>query len=381
MSIEFGKRVRTVRARLQLTQEQVAERLGIPRSAISEIESGKRQVTASELVDLAGLFGEPVEALLGLGEEHAGDEAVMFRADGLPSMAQAQLQGWVRWCETYQWLEDSLGERPAGGLRPVMAVFSTFAQAADLAEQERARLELGETPAHGLLAALEERVGVKVLFLDLEESVSGASINSTRFGPAIVVNRRHRPGRRVFTLAHELFHLLVRGPVVRAGVPRGWHVCDGQSLGQKKDLVEQLADSFAGRLLMPAEHFIERLRQTVSESGAASPVDLICLARYFGVSVQAVFVQLGVLRLAPWDVAMGAYRDPVFQEQIERAGPERASEPERFRRLAIKACLAEKISRGRLAELLEMNVADVDDVLQRYGAGGTDRGISLTLPR
>jgi hypothetical protein len=35
--------------------------------------------------------------------------------------------------------------------------------------------------------------------------------------------------------------------------------------------------------------------------------------------------------------------------------------PTRFKRLAVKACLGEHVSRSRLAELLAINVADVED--------------------
>lgn len=50
--------IRAARERLKITQEQVAEHLGIPRSAVSEMEAGKRDISASELFALARLFGE-----------------------------------------------------------------------------------------------------------------------------------------------------------------------------------------------------------------------------------------------------------------------------------------------------------------------------------
>jgi Zn-dependent peptidase ImmA (M78 family)/DNA-binding XRE family transcriptional regulator len=373
-------RTRERRTQLGLTQEQVAARLGVPRSAVSDIEAGKREVSAAELVALRDLLGLSLEQLLGIVEERSEDAEPMFRAAALAPETSVYLDRWMQRCEEFQRLEAELGDEPASGLRPIQGAITSFEQVDRLADEERDRLKLGLTPAHTLLGVLEDRLRVKVMFADLDDGLSGASLTSPRFGPAILANRRHSPGRRVFTLAHELFHLLVRGPIARVGHARPWHVCDVQPAGARKDRVEQLADRFAGRLLVPPEHFLERLRQVVRTDGAADQMDLIALARYFGVSVQAVFVQLAVHKLAPWNVAMGGYRDPALQESILQAGPESGPEPQRFKRLAVRAYLAERISKGKLAELLDVNIADVDDELDRLGGGGTDRGMRIALP-
>ncbi len=381
-SKRLGERIREARARLDLTQDQVAAHLAIPRSAVSDIEAGKREVSAAELVGLADLFGESLEQLLDVAERRA-DEDLMLRAATVATPARAQLEHWIRLCEEYQWLEGELGEgkERQSDLRPTQRTFSRFEDAQALADEERSRLALGQTPAHVLLGVLEERVGIKVLFLDLEGEISGASVSSSRFGPAILVNRAHTPGRRVFTLAHELFHLVARGPIVRLGQPPAWHVCDVWPNTEKKSRVEQLADRFAGRLLVPPDHFLERLRLMLRGDQQLDEVDLIEVARYFGVSVQAVFVQLALHKLVPWDLAVEGYRERVVQERIVQAAPEAGAEPERFRRLAIKAYRSERISRARLAELLGIAATEVDETLSRHGAGGTDRGFRVTLPR
>lgn len=376
----LGERIRSARARLGLTQEQVAERLAIPRSAVSDIESGKRELSAAEVVRLADLFGESVERLLGVTEPGLAREQLMFRAEAVPPAARASLSAWLGLCETYATLERELGEERVTDLRPLTAEFSTFEQAQRLADEERARLGLGPTPAHALLGVLEDRLAVKVFYLDLDDAISGASVTSRVSGPAILVNRRHSAGRRAFTLAHELFHLLVRGPVLRAGQQPAWHVCEGGALAGKKDHVEQLADRFAGRLLVPPAHFVERLRLMCKTDGSIDPMDLIAVARYFGVSVQAVFVQLGLLNLAPRALTMQAYRDPAFQDDLARAGEDVGPMPQRFARLAVKAYRAEKISRGRLAELLEVDVGEIDAMMRRFGGGEGDRGIDIVLP-
>lgn len=363
-----------------MTQEFVAERLGIPRSAVSEIESGKRELSATELFDLARLFGEPMEYLLNREERQPEEEFVMLRADAITPLTKAEMRRFATRCHDYRQLEEWTGEAREPDLRRPHRVFSTFEQAQTLADDERKRLELGLTPAHQLLEVLEERVGVKVLYTGLEEGISGASINSRRFGPAILVNQSHPAGRRLFTLAHEYFHLLTEGRVAGSKGASAAHLCEARKPDEKKDRAEQLADQFAGQLLMPRQHFIEQLQRLIRPDKTMEALDLIGVARYFGVSVQAVFVRMAVLKVVPWDVANKAYNDPEVQNGI-KGGVEEEPKPRRFKRLAVKAFLADEISRSRVAELLDINVVDVAEEVRRWGGGDAGRGVKLALPR
>jgi len=56
----FGLRLKEAREYLELSQDEVARELGIPRTAISLMESGQRKVEALELQKLARLYEKPV---------------------------------------------------------------------------------------------------------------------------------------------------------------------------------------------------------------------------------------------------------------------------------------------------------------------------------
>ncbi len=58
--IEFGRRLKEAREYLELSQDEVARELEIPRTAISLMESGQRKVEALELQKLARLYHRPV---------------------------------------------------------------------------------------------------------------------------------------------------------------------------------------------------------------------------------------------------------------------------------------------------------------------------------
>ena len=60
----LGARLREARNYLGFKQEEVANALGIPRTALSDIESGQRKVEAIELQRLAKLYRQSVSHFL-----------------------------------------------------------------------------------------------------------------------------------------------------------------------------------------------------------------------------------------------------------------------------------------------------------------------------
>lgn len=76
----LARRLRQSREYLGLSQEAVAERLGVPRASVSAMEAGKRKVSSMELRDLARLYRTSIEQLL--GEEPDQDPVVgaLYRA-------------------------------------------------------------------------------------------------------------------------------------------------------------------------------------------------------------------------------------------------------------------------------------------------------------
>lgn len=61
---ELAKRIKNFRENLELSQEQIAEKLRLPRPSISQIESAQREVSSIELAKLAQIFGVSPDFLL-----------------------------------------------------------------------------------------------------------------------------------------------------------------------------------------------------------------------------------------------------------------------------------------------------------------------------
>lgn len=64
----LGARLRQVREYLDLSQQYVSDRTGIPRSAVSDVERGQRKVDSLELKKFSKLYGYPVSYFLGAEE-------------------------------------------------------------------------------------------------------------------------------------------------------------------------------------------------------------------------------------------------------------------------------------------------------------------------
>jgi transcriptional regulator with XRE-family HTH domain len=91
----LGDRLREARKYLGLKQEDVANFLKVPRTALSDIESGQRRVEAMELTRLAKLYRQPVAYFTGEDAASAGlpiDVAHLARqAAGLSEQDRAEL--------------------------------------------------------------------------------------------------------------------------------------------------------------------------------------------------------------------------------------------------------------------------------------------------
>src|SRR5690349_21552117 len=92
----LGERLREAREYLGFSQEEIATYLGVPRSALSLIETGQRKVDALELKRLAGLYkrpishftGEEAQETLGVDIDHLARKASKLSADDREELAR-----------------------------------------------------------------------------------------------------------------------------------------------------------------------------------------------------------------------------------------------------------------------------------------------------
>ncbi len=85
---ELAARIANARERSGVSQVEIAERLKLPRSAISKMENGEQRIESLVLAAMARLYGIPVASLLA----EADEDGVAAR-EGLPEEALLRSAG------------------------------------------------------------------------------------------------------------------------------------------------------------------------------------------------------------------------------------------------------------------------------------------------
>ncbi len=355
----MGERLRDRRKALKLNQEELSGRLGINnRQTLSDIETGKQAITPEQLAAAAqalgvttGYFTDPFHA--------AAEAAFSFRAENIDTDVREALEEQAgRWLATMRELagwrgeEDEYFPKESGTLRLTSKARYEHAQAAARALGKR--LQLGNVPARRLESKIASELGIHVLYVDLPEGVAGAAARMTGV-QAILVNRNEPAGRRMFNLAHEVFHLLTWDTMPPPDVET--------ASAKSAKRVEVLANSFASALLMPREEVLEKWEAAAALSTVES---IVTLAEYFQVSPPAAkwrLVVLGVLDegSAPSDPELARARPT----EPERTPPLRFNA--RFVELIHSAVEAGRLSLRKALSILGMTSVEFGELCRSYG--------------
>ena len=79
MNIEIANRLVTLRKQYNLSQEELAARLGISRQAVSRWERAEASPDTDNLINLSKIYGVSIDSLLALGAE--GEEDLAFHTN------------------------------------------------------------------------------------------------------------------------------------------------------------------------------------------------------------------------------------------------------------------------------------------------------------
>ncbi len=236
---DIGARVAEARKARGLSQERMADSMGLDRTAIAKIESGRRQINSLELVKLGELLDRPLSWFV------SPLPSVVTSRRAARSEQRVDKAGEYALEDALRDLQTLIDARTIRAREPIAALpaFDAKDQDAVLDAAARTRQLLGVDPAAPLhlLADLAERVGLYTWAAPLgENALDGAytahgSLAST--GVA-VVNSTLDAGRRRSTLAHELGH-----HVLGDAYSSDWGVISNER--------EQAIDAFAAALLCP----------------------------------------------------------------------------------------------------------------------------------
>jgi len=352
--VEVGARIAAGRKARGLSQDDLAGQVGLDRTAITKIETGRRHINSLELVRLAEVLERPLEsfvsdppasivsrraAVAGQRDDANGDHAIEDVARDLAVLVSVRALA------------------PTGAAGSLRAIRPEDGGSAVERSATEARSLLGTdagSPLHDL-AEIVQRVGLFPYSLQLgRASADGAYAEVEGLGVA-VVNGELDPGRRRSTLAHELGHHLF-GDSYSAD----W--------GSDTSTTERVLDAFAGHLLLPRSGVSERwhaLRKARDLRQAA-----IILSAEFRVSWSAALRQLRFFELiSRADLKLLDSRSPTRADYLEcnvRVVEEFESPyvPTGMAAAAIRAYRGHRISAERVVAMLRGQV-DLDDLPAR----------------
>jgi Zn-dependent peptidase ImmA (M78 family)/DNA-binding XRE family transcriptional regulator len=400
----IGERLRDARKNCGVTQGEAAESLGIPRTAVVNIESGERSVNTLELSKLARLYGRSVSEFFDDSPEAEEDIlVVLHRIDDMFAQDPAvnkEISSHVALCREGADLKAVLGIPSEDGppeyhLPAPQSTMEAVEQGNQVAAQERRRLSLGSSALPDL-AKLIASQGVWAAKVHLPDEMSGMFLRDPSFGMAVLINENHPLSRRRFSFAHEYGHALMdrRAPVTIT------------TEKNRRDFVEVRSNGFAAVFLLPpegVESFLRNRRKAIpsrEEQIVYDPLttrdakdrieaksrnvarfskvtyrDVASLSLLFGTSYQAACYRLkslGFVNKQELDELLEkeSYAQDVFQllDLYDRAAEDEREDEDVLRLqvldLAVEAFRREELSQGRLRDISSILGVPAEKLLQ-----------------
>lgn len=383
----LAERLKFARDAQGITQQQAAEALELPRTAITQIEAGKRAVSTLELTKLAKLYR--LEISFFLSEQTSGDnlDKVLYRSNPAlvsSSKFKKQIDHFINLCRLGMALEKMLQFQvqfaaPQYSINAPKNKFEASSQGSIVAEQERKRLNLGISPI-GDIASLIANQGIWACEAEFIDDVSGLFFKDAKTGTIILVNATQVKSRKRFSFAHEYAHAVLDAKEnIRIS-----------SIQNNSEFIEVRANAFAAAFLMPYEGVIEALRslnkgrgsrqqevifdsssgEKLNIEGRALPFsqnityqDVAIIANYFGVSYQAAVYRFRTLNLISQQesdkLLLNIEDGKSFLKAIKAFDLESHEDKKFWNReltkelsyLAVEAFRREEISRGKIMEI------------------------------
>ena len=262
--------LRSARQDANLSQSQLANRLGLSQGAISQWETGTRSPTVEDLYRVADELGLEINDLLPRKrtEARAALRAVVAN---------------LEWTEMRDALEHFLSEAEVI-TRPEVRVGAKSTEPADAAAQLLDELQIVRPPVDVILVA--SQCGVPVVTMDVDNALSGLIVEFDQ-GPVIGINGADTVNRQRFSIAHELGHFVLKHlDTFHVDLSTSSRDGDPPNYNWRH---ERAANAFAASLLMPESLVRRAFIETTSSA---------LLAEIFEVSVVAMGFRLQNLGLS-----------------------------------------------------------------------------------
>lgn len=341
--MNIGERIRELRMKKGLSQEDLAIRSDFSKSYIQKFEEGQREIRSSQLVQLSGALGVSIPEILD-GTTYDSEEFTLrniefregFKINFDRNFFERKILGelhkdYSSYCKIEKLVNANISfQNPLKNFD----IIRNKKQVEDAAKILRKKWKFESTPIYNLVSFLED-FGIKIFEVNEDDSFAGFSCWE-RNTPIIVINIKNADiPRRRFTLLHELAHLLLRFED-----------------NEEWDKIERFCDHFAGAMLLPHD----ALMNYIGEKSSVTLEELKRIKSQYGISIFAILIRMLSLDLIEW----GKYQewkeiyDSWKDKDVHYEGTERAS---RFNYLLAKGLNEKLFSKSMASQLSGMTIS------------------------
>ena len=339
---DLGRRIAQAREDSGKTQSELADLVGLDRTAVVRLEAGSRKVSATELVAIASALERPIDWFVTESPPAVISRRQSPAADRLSRRLDLALENAGRDI-AFLVEQDILPHRG----RPSYAAPQSFEDAENLARSIRKEAGLQEGPIHDLQSVCE-RLGLLAFSFALGSDTGDAVYVEVSNLGIVVVNGTLDAGRRRFSLAHELGHHVVGDayePEPRLSAPD----------------TERMLNVFAAHFLMPrsaVQNTWDEFRNRSARLAATA------IAVRFRVSWSAACNQLRDLGIIDARERGLLVEDDLRKGEMLELGErwvpelEPPSVPPGYAQAVVNAYRARRVTRVRTVELLHGTVTE-----------------------
>ncbi|GBF81376.1 XRE family transcriptional regulator [Aphanothece sacrum] len=384
---QLGERLQQARKQCGMTQADAANVIDVASTTIVAIEKGERRLKSSELIKLARAYGRKISDFVQntpVIESFDVQFRVAYRRGETEEVEiKPIILEFEKLCQNYLELEKIM-DAPLPRNYPQEYNLENMpleSAAESIANTERQRLGLGDRAIPLLRDILEQEVGLRIFYLPMPSKSKCSEIYSynEQMGGCLAINAYHPKERQLWSLAHGYLHFLSH---------RYKPVINYEDQYQRMPESERLAEAFPKYFLMPTSSLLKQFNDMYRTHGKFTPTNLLTLAYYYGVSVQALIYRLEEMNLLPsgtWDRLKNrglkvrkAQEELGFQENKSRID----LTPIHYQHLAIEAFDQGLITEGRFANFIRVDRLEarrIAEILREYSSGMTEENMDLDL--
>ncbi|ARV07074.1 DNA-binding protein [Polaribacter sp. SA4-10] len=341
----IANRIKNARILKCLSQQNIADELGITKQMVSKYEKGEAVPTSSRFLKLSKLFGLKMDYFFSSFQIELGE--INFRKKSTFSIRkQNSLKEEIKIrLENYIWIEETLSIDYSFKNIIENIKINSLDDIQKTVLKLRNDWNIGIDPIHNIIQLLEDKE-IKVIELyNVDEKFDGLATYVNNKYPVIVVNGDFPVERKRFTLLHELGHLLLNLPD-----------CETKE-------EEVFCNKFASEFLFPADIVIKEFggkRRNITFP------ELINAQKKYGISIRAIIYRLVDTGILSKNKHISFYKrlnlNPSLKREVDNSRFETPEKSNRFEQLVYRALSQENISISKASSLLNERIANLKEI-------------------